>query len=130
MKRKPQEDSFLKYIQVSCKIKLQTNEGYKKVRTFGQPRKAEGKKRMEKMKIFKVYLDDGRNFFRVRIPAFDEKQAVDFFDGNGKIIAVREETEYLGICSDWLEEQLRKTDMNVDERILISRIVKNCGLGY
>lgn len=115
---------------VSCNIKLQTNEGYKKSPNVRTAPESRGKKRMEKMKIFKVYVDDGRNVFRVRIPAFDEKQAVDYFDGNGKIIAVREETEYLGICSDWLEEQLRKTDMNASERILISRIVKNCGLGY
>ena len=85
---------------------------------------------MVKMKIFKVYLDDGHDVFKVRVPAFDEKQAIDYCDGNGEIIAVKEETEFPYVLCSWLAEQLKKTDMNADEQLLITRIVENCGLGY
>ena len=85
---------------------------------------------MVKMKIFNVYLDDGRNVFKVRVPAFDEKQAIDYCDGDGEVIAVAEETEFPYVLCSWLAEQLTKTDMNADEQLLITRIVENCGLGY
>lgn len=85
---------------------------------------------MVKMKIFKVYLDDGRNVFKVRVPAFDEKQAIDYCEGNGEIVAVKEETEFPGVSCDWLVSQLKKTDMTADEQLLISRMIENCGLGY
>ena len=85
---------------------------------------------MVKMKIFNVYLDDGRNVFKVRVPAFDEKQAIDYCDEGGEVIAVSEETEFPYVLCSWLAEQLKKTDMNADEQLLITRIVENCGLGY
>lgn len=85
---------------------------------------------MVKMKIFNVYLDNGRDVFKVRVPAFDEKQAIDYCDEGGEVIAVREETEIPYVCCHWLAEELRKTDMTAERQLLIARIVENCGLGY
>ena len=84
---------------------------------------------MVKMKIFKVYLDDGRNVFKVRVPAFDEEQATNYCRGNGEIVAVKEETEFPGILSEWLQDKLKQTDMTSEEQCLIERIINNCGLG-
>lgn len=83
---------------------------------------------MEKMKIFKVYIDDGQAVFKTRIPAFNENQAVDYCIGNGEVVSVKEETDFPGISDVWLAEQLAKTDMTLEERLLIERIVANCGL--
>lgn len=85
---------------------------------------------MVKMKIFNVYIDDGQNVFKIRVPAFDEKQAIDYCNGNGGVVAVREEIEFPYVYCNWLAEQLQKTDMTADEQLLITSIVENCGLGY
>lgn len=127
---------FLNYFVISycnlplylVKLNYKLRRGTKKVRTFGQPRKSEGK-RMVKMKIFKVYLDDGRDVFKIRIPAFDEKQAIAYCEGNGEIVAIKEEIEFPGVSNEWLQDKLSQTDMTPEEQCLIDRIIRNCGLG-
>ena len=85
---------------------------------------------MKKMKIFKVYVDDGQSVFIVRVPAFEEKQVIGHCNGCGEVVAIKEEVDFPGISHDWLINKLEQTDMTVEERLLIARIVINSGLGF
>lgn len=44
----------------------------------------------KKMTVYTVYMDDGRNCFKITIPAFSKGEAISYVDGNGEIIAVKE----------------------------------------
>lgn len=43
------------------------------------------------MKKYMVYLDDGKDCFKVAVPAVNEKAARKYVEGNGEVIAVREQ---------------------------------------
>ena len=45
------------------------------------------------MKKYFVYLDDGKDVYKIAIPAETEEKARQFVNGNGEVIAVKEITD-------------------------------------
>ena len=52
------------------------------------------------MKKYMVYLDDGKDCFKVAVPAVNEKAARKYVEGNGEVIAVKDITEDFPISLD------------------------------
>lgn len=48
--------------------------------------------RPPQMRKYVVYMDDGRNVFKVSVPAISEEDAIDFVSGNGEVVAVKDVT--------------------------------------
>ncbi len=48
---------------------------------------------MRKMKTFKIYLDDGKDVYKLYIPAFTRKDAEEYVSGNGDIIKIEDCTQ-------------------------------------
>lgn len=53
-------------------------------------------KRLEKMKVYKVYMEDtvADKCFKVIVPAFSEEDAIEYVSGNGEIISIKETNDY------------------------------------
>ena len=43
---------------------------------------------MKKLTVYNVYLDDGKSVFRVTVPAASKKEAADYVQGNGDVVAI------------------------------------------
>ena len=48
------------------------------------------------MKKYMVYMDDGRDCFKVAVPANNEKAARKYVEGNGEVISVKDVTKETG----------------------------------
>ncbi|MBQ9269680.1 MAG: hypothetical protein IJ206_09215 [Oscillospiraceae bacterium] len=87
---------------------------------------------MKKLNIFRVYLDDGRNAFRVLVPATDAKDAAKWCEGNGDVIAVKQNTrencDLVDIDLEHLAETLQKNAWGQDEIDVITRTLSRVGL--
>ena len=68
-----------------------------------------------------VYLDDGRDVFKVAIAAVSEEAAKAWCAGNGEVIAVRDVTEDYPISADKVREELRKACFGEFEQDFIVR---------
>lgn len=68
-----------------------------------------------------VYLDDGRNVFKVAIAAVSEEAAKAWCAGNGEVIAVRDVTEDYPISADKVRDALRKACFGKFEQDFIVR---------
>lgn len=42
---------------------------------------------MKKMNIYDLYMDDGHSTFKVTVPAFSKKDAKEYVQGNGDVVA-------------------------------------------
>lgn len=82
---------------------------------------------MKKMKVYEIYIDDGRVVFKVTIPATSKKEAMEDCMGNGAIIAVKE-ADLQDIDIECLAETLRKNNWGEAEINVITRCLENCGL--
>lgn len=74
-----------------------------------------------KLKKFMVYMDDGRDAFRVAIPAENEKKAREYVMGNGEIVAVKNITEDFPIDAYKVEQALKAASFGQTEIELIIR---------
>lgn len=68
-----------------------------------------------------VYLDDGRDVFKVAIAAVSEDAAKAWFAGNGDVIAVRDVTEDYPISADKVRDALNKACFGKFEQDFIVR---------
>lgn len=68
-----------------------------------------------------VYLDDGRDVFKVAIAAVSEEAAKAWCSGNGEVIAVRDVTEDYPISADKVRDALRKACFGKVEQDFIVR---------
>lgn len=59
------------------------------------------------MKKFMVYLDDGKDCYKLAIPAKNEKEAREYVAGNGEVIAVKDVTEEFYISRDKVSDALK-----------------------
>ena len=59
------------------------------------------------MKKYMVYMDDGRDCFKVAVPANNEKAARKYVEGNGEVIAVKDITEDFPISLDKVAQALK-----------------------
>ena len=62
---------------------------------------------MRKMRTWKVYLDDGKDVYKLYIPAFTRKDAENYVTGNGEIVKIEDCTADFPISMDCLAEALK-----------------------
>ena len=74
---------------------------------------------MRKMKTFKVYLDDGKNVYKLYIPAFTRKDAEEYVAGNGDIVKIEDCTKEIPIELDTLAELVRGRYGEAESDIII-----------
>lgn len=70
---------------------------------------------------FFVYLDDGKNVYKVAIAAVSEDAAKAFCAGNGEIIAVRNVTKDYPISLDKVRKALKNAEFGEYEMDFICR---------
>lgn len=73
------------------------------------------------MKKYMVYLDDGRDCYKVAVPAANEKAARKYVEGNGEVIAVKDITDDYPISLDKVVQALRNAQFGQTEIDLITR---------
>lgn len=73
-------------------------------------------------------MDDGCDCFKVTVPAQTKQGAIDYVNGNGEIIAIRESENLRDIDVDCLAETLRLNSWGQMEIDVITRLITICGL--
>lgn len=73
------------------------------------------------MRKYMVYMDDGRDCFKVAVPAVSEKAAVKYVEGNGEVIAVKDVTEAYPISADAVGDALKHAGFGEIETMLVVR---------
>lgn len=73
------------------------------------------------MRKYMVYMDDGRDCFKVAIPAANEKEARKFVEGNGEVIAIKDVTKDFPISLDKVTQALTNAQFGQIEIDLIAR---------
>ena len=69
-------------------------------------------------------MDDGKNCFKIAVPAKNEKAAREYVKGNGEIIAVKDVTEDFPISADKVAEALLSAHFGEIEIDLITRCLQ------
>ena len=82
---------------------------------------------MKKLNVYKVYLDDGRDTYRIIVPAENKKEAIQYVSGNGEVVAVKEDKE-IYINTDKLVKDLTSCGWGDDECDLIARVLSGVRL--
>lgn len=82
---------------------------------------------MKKLTVFNVYLDDGKDAFRVTVPAASKKEAADYVQGNGEIVAINP-APLQDIDLDCLADTLKRAQWGQMEIDIITRTLAACGL--
>lgn len=80
------------------------------------------------MKKYMVYMDDGRDCFKVPVPAENEEEASRYVLGNGEVIAVKDITNEFPISSDKVRFALKKSGFGSVEVELIYRALISIGI--
>ena len=83
---------------------------------------------MKKFKIYEVYMDDGHDCFKATVPAQTKQDAINYVNGNGEIIRVRESEMLRDINVDCLAETLKLNGWGYMEIDVITRLITICGL--
>lgn len=76
------------------------------------------------MKKYMVYMDDGKNCFKIAVPAKNEKLAREYVKGNGEIIAIKDVTEEFPISSEKIVNALSSARFGEIEIDLIIRCLQ------
>lgn len=77
---------------------------------------------------YMVYLDDGRNVFKVAVAAICEEAAMAFVAGNGEVIAVKDVTEEYPIDNSKVMDALIAGGFGEYERDFICRALAEFGI--
>ena len=79
-------------------------------------------------KHYVVYMDDGRDAFKLNIPAESEKKAREYVIGNGEVIAVKEgiRTKEDPISLEMVANALARACFGQMEIDLITRALTDC----
>ena len=85
---------------------------------------------MKKFKVYEIYMDDGRDCFKVIVPAQTKQGAIDYVNGNGEIVHIRESEIIKGIDVDRLADTLLKDGWGRAEVDVITRLISICGLDW
>lgn len=80
-----------------------------------------------KMNVYKVYLDDGYDAFKVVVPACSIEDATKYVSGNGEIIAIREYSDYR-IDTYRLSKDLENLGYKVEDIDILTRLLYQVGL--
>lgn len=73
------------------------------------------------LKKFMVYIDDGKEVFKIAVPSKDESGARSYVAGNGEVIAVKDVTEQYPISLNKVFDALEKANFSDIEIDLIQR---------
>lgn len=73
------------------------------------------------MKKYIVYMDDGRDCFKVAVPATSEKAARKYVEGNGEVVTVKDVTKDVPISLDKVAQALKNAQFGQIEIDLITR---------
>ncbi len=82
------------------------------------------------MRKYFIYLDDGKDVYKVAIPAKDEETACEYVKGNGEIIAVKDVTNDLkySISLDNISTALESAQFPVYAIDFIIRALSEIGI--
>ena len=83
---------------------------------------------MKNFKIYEVYMDDGRECFKVTIPAQTKQDAINWVNGNGEIIRIRESEILKDIDVECLAKTLALNGWGQTEIDVITQLITICGL--
>lgn len=86
------------------------------------------KQEVESLKKYMVYMDDGKDCFKVAVPAINEDAAKEYVKGNGEVIAVKDVTEDYKISIDKVRTALMKEEFSVAEVDFITRCLTFSGI--
>lgn len=84
---------------------------------------------MKPLNIYFAYLDDGKDTYKIVVPAENKKEVENYVAGNGEIIAIKEDKEY-SIHTDHLADVLRKNGYGQVEIDIIIRTLTRSGVDY
>ena len=82
---------------------------------------------MKKMNVYDMYMDDGHNTFKVTVPAFSKKDAKEYVQGNGEVVAIKP-SELQNIDLGYLADTLRQNAWGQQEIDVITRALAQIGL--
>lgn len=83
---------------------------------------------MKKMTVYDVYLDDGHNALKVTVPAESKSAAEKYVEGNGEVIAIRENPDIQDIHLGCLADTLLQHGWGRLEVDIITRALAQVGL--
>ena len=75
---------------------------------------------MKKLNVYSVYLDDGKDVFRVTVPAASKKDAAEYVRGNGDVVAIKP-ADLQDIDLDALADTLKRAQWGQMEIDIITR---------
>ena len=79
------------------------------------------------MTVYTVYLDDGRDCYKITVPAFTKADAIKYVEGNGEVIAIKE-SELQDINLEYLADTLANNAWGQMEIDVITRVLEQVGL--
>ena len=82
---------------------------------------------MKKLNVYNVYIDDGTSTFKVIVPAETKKKALEYVEGNGEVVGIREDKDIV-IDTDRLVRDLDSNGWGQEECNLLTRIIFLVGL--
>lgn len=82
---------------------------------------------MKTLNIYKVFIEDHTDAYRIVVPAESKKDAMQYCAGNGDIIAIAEFPD-MAIHCDRLAEDLRRMAWGQDEINVIIRTLQRVGV--
>ena len=82
---------------------------------------------MKNMNVYDLYMDDGHNTFKVTVPAFSKKDAKEYVQGNGEVVAIKP-SELQDIDLNCLADTLKRNGWGQQEIDVITRALAQIGL--
>ena len=82
---------------------------------------------MKNMNVYDLYMDDGHNTFKVTVPAFSKKDAKEYVQGNGEVVAIKP-SELQDIDLSCLADTLKRSGWGQQEIDVITRALAQIGL--
>ena len=82
---------------------------------------------MKRMNVYDLYMDDGHSTFKVTVPAFSKKDAKEYVQGNGDVVAVKP-SELQDIDLNCLADTLKRSGWGQKEVDIITRALAQIGL--
>ncbi len=77
------------------------------------------------VKLFKCIIDDGKNVYKVFLPAKTKKELMNVWGGNGEFEKIEDVTADFRIDVDFLRNVLQKNGYGEAEERLICYLVEN-----
>lgn len=82
---------------------------------------------MRRMNVYDLYMDDRHSTFKVTVPAFSKKDAKEYVQGNGDVVAVKP-SELQDIDLNCLADTLKRSGWGQQEIDVITRALAQIGL--